>query len=184
MDSMTDTEPKAGWTEILGEHASNPSSPRTSGDTIHAFDTAYKVASCEQRIKAQFEQFIRAESRKASRQATMDGDPSFAQELNAAYIAAYAAGDFNWGGRVFRQYITGGSSISGTMYLFYLLLKRCQPDMTEELAARIFAESPEESGMAMAWALGNSESPEKRKAPGTNGTMDLETLDGPPRQPS
>jgi hypothetical protein len=163
---MPSREPPLGYSEVLGGHATNPTTPRMVGESVDALGRTWTVASDEGRIKAQFEQFLRQEARKAAEEALRDGDVRGAQRLDAAYIAGRAAGDYNWGGRAWLQFISGGSNLVGLMYLFYLMLRRCHPDITEETAALIFKEQPRRVSEIIRWALGNFLSLGLRTSPG------------------
>jgi hypothetical protein len=159
-------EPELGYTEALGEHGSMPEAPRSSGDIIHALGGQHRVSSCENRIKAQMEQFVRAET-AAEIQRTEATDPDEAEKERAVYLTRRAAGDYNWGGSAV---VSVMRTVKGIKHLLYLLLLRCNPKMTTELAERILKDNPKDCGMAIAWALGNSNAPQGSGATASNGS--------------
>lgn len=172
-------QPVPGWTEVLGAEATNPPDPSTSGEIIHAFGKEWKISADENRIKAQFEQKIRSEALKAIEDCS--DNPETYDRMMAAYVAERAAGHYNWDGRRCRN---ARGDVPGLTYLLYLLLRRCQPDVTEAQAAAIFQKHIRQAVQAIAWALGNFQTPEevmlgippgaKRKMTGTV----TQTLDG------
>ncbi len=54
--------------------------------------------------------------------------------------------------------------MKGARYLFFLLLRRCHPDMTEGMANQIADGNPEEFLASIGWALGNVKAVEEWKA--------------------
>jgi len=163
-------EPNAGWTEALGEQGTNPAQPRASGDMIHALGQTWRVSSCENRIKAQFEQWVRSNAKKQIAEIERTA-PEEANEFRSTYLRDLGAGHYNWDGRAIRQAIR---DIPGLTYLFFLLLRRCHPRITEAKAQEIMAAAAADSGLAIAWALGNSRTPTRTE---TNGVTVLEDLD-------
>ncbi|MDE2103623.1 MAG: hypothetical protein KGL39_40670 [Patescibacteria group bacterium] len=143
----------AGWTEVLGEHAANPQTPRTSGETILALGKEWKFSSLEARIKAQFEQWVRSGARIAIKEAELEGDMEEADKLRRAYQADLGAGHYKWDGRNVRS---ARGDIPGLKHLIFLLLRRCHPEITEETVDQIFKEAPRDCGVALAWASGKS----------------------------
>ncbi len=164
---MAEQEPNAGWTETLGSEASSPPAPRTSGDQLFALGEWWTVSSCENRIKAQVEQWVR---RNAKRAIAEEGNPEEANALRSAYMADYGSGHYNWDGRHVRS---ARGDLPGLRYLLFLLLKRCHPDMTEAKAEAIFRDNPQGCGAAIGWALGNASAPSETK------TTDGEKTNGP-----
>lgn len=143
-----------GYQEALGEHASNPPTPRTVGETIRALGKEWTVSSCEARIKAQFEKFLHDEAKKVIAD---EEDPNEADHLRSIYIADRTAGHYTWIGKHSRK---AQCDIPGVVHLLYLLLKRCHPNIDKETAFNIFQENPMEVGMAIRWSkgmLGNSQ---------------------------
>lgn len=171
---MTETqEPTPGWTEALGEHAGNPPTPRTSGETISALGQDWTCSSCEQRIKAQFEQRIRARAFQAAVETEDLGGPEEGAKARSAYLADRAAGHYNWDGR----YVRGAlNDVPGVNYLLFLLLRRCHPDVTEAQAAAIFRDNPAGASLVIRWALGNSAAPYEA-GPKAKGAKAPPTLD-------
>lgn len=150
-----------GWSDALGEHATNPPQNRTSGTySITALDETWPVSPIENRIKAQFETWVRNNAVNAI--ATMDGNQELFKEFQSTYISDRAAGKYNWpmsdsvleAGIVIRNALR---DVSGTRYMLFLLLNRACPKergMTEELAGRIYRDSPAQVSSAIRWALG------------------------------
>jgi hypothetical protein len=170
-------EPNTGWTEALGEHASNPAQPRTSGDTVHALGQTWRVASCENRLKAQFEQWVRANTKKQIAEVERTS-PEEANEFRSTYLRDLGAGHYNWDGRAIRQALR---DIPGLTYLFFLLLRRCHPRITEAKAQEIMVAAAQDCGLAIAWALGNSKTPTRTA---TNGVVVPEDPDVESAQPT
>lgn len=163
-------EPNIGATEALGEHASNPPTLRTSGDVVvTSWGAEYTLAGDEMRLKAQFEQWVRRNARRAIQEAEVADGPEEAAAMRSAYAADYGAGHYNWDGRHIRS---ARGDLPGLRYWLFLLLRRCHPDMTEELATSIFKDSPKGCGQAFAWVAGNWGSPGQKQAEtaGGNGT--------------
>jgi len=159
---MTDTT-QLSVSEALGEHAANPSTPAPPETTIFSLDREWKVSAVEQRIMAQFEQWLLKNGMKSitdcerfARLADTNEDrQSWLEEAasqRTAFMHARAAGKYDWQGEVWRSAIT---DIPGTRYMLFLLLQRCHPDMTHELAIKISKGNPKDTGAAVAWAMGN-----------------------------
>jgi len=70
---------------------------------------------------------------------------------------ARSAGSYNWNGDIWRAAM---SDIPGSHQLFFLLLRRCHPDMTEFLAMQIMKDKPKDVAQAVKWAMGNEQAPE------------------------
>ncbi len=151
-ETSIDNSKHIGWTEALGDHASNPPTPRTSGDSIYALGKHWKVSSCEMRIKAQFEQWVRLNAKQAITEALQAGDAEEADAMRKAYMSDIGAGHYTWDGRNVRS---ARGDMPGVRYLVYLLLNRCDSNVTYEMAVAIVAENPVETGMAIGWSLGN-----------------------------
>lgn len=168
-----------GWTEALGEHAANPPTPRTTGETIYALPCPdcggercdacdhtglrrWTMAPVENRIKAQFEQDIRRAAKKAITVAEQDDGPEEGNRLRSIYLADVAAGCYTWDGRYCRNAL---SDFHGFKLLFLLCLRRCQPDVTEDEVREIILNHSDECKAALTWALGNSRAPRKAKKP-------------------
>jgi hypothetical protein len=147
-----DKEPGLGYVEALGEAATNPSNPRTTGEELFALGQWWRVASCELRIRAQFEGWVRRGAKKAISDAEMEDGPEEAGAMRSAYQAALGAGHYSWDGRYCRS---ARGDLPGIRYLLYLLIRRCHPDVTESQVEAMFSENPRGCGMALRWALGN-----------------------------
>jgi len=145
-----------GLTEALGEHASNPAQPRSSGEHLQALGRDWVVSSCELRIKAQFEQWVRANAYRGVREAEEFGGPEEGTHARSQYLADRGAGHYNWEGRHCRNAL---DDLPGIAYLFFLLLRRCQPDVTPEVASAVFKDNPGGCTVSLQWALGNSSAP-------------------------
>lgn len=155
----------AGWTEALGGYASNPQTPRQTGFPIKYNGTVYMVSSVENRIKAQFETWVRSEAMNSISIAESMGKIELANKFASSFQMDFAAGEYNWGPskdprRVGGKAITNAMGTSGgVMKLMHLLLCRCNPTVTEELAYKIMEECQVATALAINWALGNSEAP-------------------------
>ncbi len=154
---MTDISSQTpGLTEALGEHASNPSTPKDTGEIIFSLGRDWKVSSLELRIKAQFEQHTRSLAMRTIKEIEDELGPEEGSSARSQYIADRAAGHYNWDGRFVRSAL---DDLPGIQYLLFLLLRRCQPEVTVELASKIAINNPTGCGMAIKWALGNSQTP-------------------------
>lgn len=161
-------EPSSGWTEVLGEHATNPPAPRRSGEVIFALGKEWTVSSCENRIKAQFEQWVRRNAQRELALLEKEMHPDEIRQYKSAYLADRASGRYDWpegqtinvAGSAIRSAM---HDVPGTVYLLYLLLVRCDPEVTLDLATQIFKDNPQNCGNAIGWALGNGQAPETAK---------------------
>lgn len=142
--------------EILGEHTDNPSEPRR-GDLVIALGQEWQVSPLEQRIKGQHERWLCGNAVKAIADAEQDGFADEAQRMRKEYLSARSAGSYAWNGEVWRAAL---NDIPGSHQLFYLLLKRCHPDMNEFLAMQIMKDKPRDAAQAVKWAMGNEQAPE------------------------
>ena len=166
---MAEQEPGGGWKEALGEHASNPPNGVTVGDTFEALGKTWRISSIENRIKAQFEEWVQDGAKKAISQTELSERPEEANRMRDAYLAAFGAKHYSWEGRHCRN---ARGDLPGLRYLLYLLLRRCQGQegVTEDVVDRIYRDNPRGVGMAMRWALGNPQRPAE------SGTAGQETI--------
>ena len=180
IESVPEVKPKpdpVGWTEALGGAASNPPTPRTSGEVLFALEKEWTVSSFENRLKAQFEQWVRRNAKRAIAETEMDDGPEEADKFRTAYVAAVGAGNYTWDGRACRA---ARSDIAGIQQILFLALRRCQPDVTEAQVTAMFREAPRDCGLAVRWALGNSSTPAAQAGDNGNGKATKPaTLDGP-----
>lgn len=153
---LLEREPEMGWIETLGEHASNPDQPRKTGEAIFALGQEWTVSEVENRIKAQFEQWVRQGAKQAAVEIGREDGPEAERLALDAYMTARAARKYQWDGQAVRDAL---SDVPGSQYLLYLCLRRCHPDMTEELARSIFLDAASQVGRALGWALGNLQPP-------------------------
>jgi hypothetical protein len=205
-------EPSIGYAESLGEHATNPVVPRTSGEAFFLFvrcedcngtgfnpiisvdqldtdDPNHKCPSCngkghtgevesewivscdEARLKAQFEQWVKKRAMLVI--AELEGEnPDMVRSMQAAFIADRAAGAYTWDGAACRG---ARADLPGLKHLFFLLLRRCHPDLTQGQSDKMFARSPAQAAFCMRWALGNPVSPSNRTE-GKSGREERETI--------
>jgi hypothetical protein len=180
-----DPDLSMGSTEVLGEHASFPEEKRSSGEIVYAqFDGklyGFRFSSCEGRIKAAFEQWVRKNAILSIGEDCM-GNSEVEKRMLEVYQEARAAGKYNW--RPQDKYSLAGSAIrealsstNGAFYLAYLLISRCKHpketeewlatsqykgDITEQLAEDIFARSAAAVRFAIMYALGNSPAPDRK----------------------
>lgn len=167
---MTETtqreEPNLGWTEALGEHGSNPAAPRASGDTLLALGREWQVSSLENRIKAQFEQWVRKSALATISEIEAEQGADAAAQFRASYMGDRGAGHYNWDGRYCRS---ARGDVGGIVHLLYLLLRRCDPGVTPDKAEAIFSDNPKGAALAIGWAVGNSKAPAEQPGSGTTG---------------
>ena len=183
-------EVEGGMTEALGEHGTNPVRPRTSGwqvpvahcpgcgwygppsagtcvkcmgDTV---EEEFTLSSCENRIKAQFEQWVR---RRAKRAFEEEDDVMAADALRSVYLSDFADGHYNWseerGGKYVAKALMSGQGFS---YLVYLLLRRCHPRVTEKQAYTLADANTAGFALGFRWALGNSDAPADKEVVGAS----------------
>lgn len=145
-----------GFTEALGEHASNPRQPRTSGEPLVALNEDWTVAPCEQRIKAQFEQHTRARALRVIYTLESEAGSEEADRMRSVFLADRMAGHYDWDGKHCRELRT---TQAGFVHLLFLLLRRCHPQMTEDKARAILEDNPKGAIAAVGWALGNVGTP-------------------------
>ena len=157
-------EAKLGWKDVLGEHASNPSQPRASGEKIQALGKTFTVSSCEHRIKAQFEEKIQADALRTALAVEDMAGPEAGAKALGRYIADRAAGHYNWDGRFVRGAL---DDVPGVRYLLFLLLRRCHKNLTEAQADAVFKDNPTGCTVAIRWALGNLQTPAAPNGLGT-----------------
>lgn len=167
MEVMEKKEPQPGWTEALGGHSANPDKPRR-GYTVQSIGDVWNFSSCENRIKSQFEDWVRDNARsepgRLEKRAAAENDASLQKEadaLRATFVAQLSAGHYNWEGKHCRE---ARGDLPGIYLLAFLLLRRCHPDITEEKAAAVFDGNTKDCFAAMGWALGNSISPTQGRA--------------------
>jgi hypothetical protein len=155
-------EQKLGVTEVLGEHATNPETVRTTGWPLHGAGRDWTVSSMENRIKAQIEQLVRRKALELIRITDQD-DPSSADALREKFSDDFTAGLYNYPdsdgleGSHVRKFMF---SRSGVPYVMHLLLLRCHKDITREQVLAIAKECPKEFIQAYKWALGNLLAPQ------------------------
>lgn len=142
-----------GWNEVLGASAGNPQQPRTTGYSFTSLEREWTVASCEARIKAQYEEGCQRWARESYKKVEQ-ADMEEAAAMRSEYIADYGAGRYTWDGR---YCLKSRTTMKGAHYLFFLLLRRCHPDVTEQTAKQVAEGNPEEFLMSIGWALGNVE---------------------------
>jgi hypothetical protein len=177
---VQEKEESCGWAEALGEHASNPTAPKTVGHEIQAGGVTWIVSNLENRIRAQFEQWVRAGAEHAF---STQGNPEVQRHMINLYVESRAARHYDWeestphseAGSAIRAAV---ADLPGMTYLFYLLLKRCHPGVTLKTARKILNECPQ-AIVATRWALGNSEAPQEGAANrnGTPKTQEPTTFD-------
>ena len=167
--SMEPVEPAIGWADALGQEVENPPTARTNGrQLIEPDGTTHTVSSCENRIKAQFELWVQNNALKAIAQVENGGDSERADKMMSAYLGDFGAGHYLWDGKYVRR--ARFESFSGFAQLLYLLMVRCNPEVTLEKATALLNKHSRQCGELIRWALGNSPAPEK--AGDRNGTAD------------
>ncbi len=165
-------EPPIGWTEALGPHASNPPEPRTVGYQVVSLDHTWTTASCEHGLKAQFEMYVRSGAAEAIRD-MMRIDPDEAERMRSTYLADFSAKKYKWGGKAVEEV---RRSPRGMEYYFFLMVRRCHPEVTEQQATKIMEGNIQGCLEAMIWSYsGNPPPPPRTEANGA--TLDA-TLDG------
>ena len=174
-------EPPIGWTEALGSEAGNPSDERGSGEVLHALGKEWIVSSCENRVKAQFEQWIRSNASQSCTMIEMEEGPEAGSAMRAAYLESRGAGHYNWGGRAIRQALV---DVPGLSYLMFLLLRRNHRDVTPQQCEAMFRDNVKGFTDAVKWALGNSEAPpekagNKNQTTSDDGRNGLERIKSP-----
>lgn len=165
-ESSGPAELPIGWAEALGPEAENPPTARTHGrQLIEPDGTTHAVATCENRIKAQFELWVQNNALRAIAQVEASGDMDCADKMLANYTGEWGAGHYSWDGKYVRK--ARFESLPGLSHLLYLLMVRCDPKKTEEQVNKLVHEYPRQCGDLIKWALGNSPAPEGQA--GANG---------------
>ena len=153
-ESSGPAEPAVGWAEALGPDIENPPQARTHGrELIESDGTTHAVATCENRIKAQFELWVQNNAMKAVAQVEAQGDLDRADKLMSAYTGDYGAGHYSWDGKYVRR--ARFESFPGMQQLLYLLMVRCDTTKTEEQVNGLMLKYPRQCGELLRWALGN-----------------------------
>mgnify|MGYP001608706481 CR=1 FL=1 len=161
-------EPGIGWADALGEDVENPPTARVHGrQLIEPDGTVHTLATCENRIKGQFELWVQNNALRAIAQVESTGDLERADKLMSAYVGDWGAGHYSWDGRYVRR--ARFESLPGINQLIYLLMVRCNLKETEEGVVELVRKYPRQCGELLRWALGNSPSPAAKKAVGDNG---------------
>lgn len=171
-----------GRTEVLGEHATNPPNPSAGGTTIATgwcdkcrkpivnelvgaacqrcdsliASREWSVSAVEDRITAQFEQEVRRKARAAYID-IVRSDAEESAEMRSLYMTEFASGAYNWndaGANVHNHVRTARKKTWGAFFMLYLLLKRCDPSMTEQLAIDIWLANPNDALSTYLWTLG------------------------------
>lgn len=168
-------EPRGGWVEALGEEGTNPPEPRTNGETLFALGREWKVASFENRLKAQFEQWLRRRAKQEILNTEIEDGPEEAAKMRSAYLADLGAGLYTWDGRHGR---TARGDLPGLQYVLFLALHRCQPEVTQDQVEEMFEENAINCGLALRWILGKSKAPAGTATPtGPKAAVSLEELE-------
>jgi len=149
----TEQQSVGGWNDALGEHASNPSNPRTTGFVVNSLGADWRFSSCENRIKGQFEEELCRRALAHLRQDRRELSEEESDKQLSIFMADRAAGHYSWDGKYGRG---ARNDWPGIFLKAYLLLRRCHPDMTLEQAEAIVRDNLKETGEAFRWAEGNS----------------------------
>lgn len=166
---MEPQEKELGWKDSLGEHANNPAIPRQTGEMVFGLGQEWIVSPWENRIKAQFEDWVQRNAKRAITKMEATEHPDNVRHYREAYIAMCGASAFVWpedagydtAGKAVREAL---ADLPGMKYLFFLCLRRCHPDIQERTANLIFAENPEGSLASIGFILKNIGAPEPKKA--------------------
>jgi hypothetical protein len=151
MDDILEPERGNSYSAALGEHANNPSQPRQVGVPLVLNGKEYTLATDEARIKAQFEAWMKGRAlRVIAEMAKVDADE--ADSLRSTFMVDVAAGAYAYDGRVGRA---ARKDWDGNIYLFWLMLRRCDPKVTLTEADELLTDYPKEVGLAMRQAQGN-----------------------------
>lgn len=154
-------EPPIGWAEALGQDVENPPEARTHGNKLYEPDgTEHTVATCENRIKAQFELWVRNNALKAIADVENTGDVDNADKMRSAYVGDSGAGHYLWDGKYVRR--ARFQDVPGIRYLLYLLMVRCDPKKTEREVSDLMTKYPKQCGELVRLALGNSQPPAEK----------------------
>lgn len=155
-----------GVAEVLGTHTDNPPQVRKDGTLVLALGKEFLASPGEQRMKGQFERWLKRnamiELKDVQESGVYDDERFRVFEENT--FASMASGKYKWNGSACR---TALGDLPGLQYLFFLLLRRCDADMTEETAEQIWFDNPSHAKFALRTALGNLLVPAKN--PGLNG---------------
>lgn len=161
----TSQRPSGSYADALGEHASNPPTPRTTGVSLVTRLGEWTLATDEARIKAQVELELKRRAKKEIKDAMLAGDADEARELREVYSEHCNTGAFDWDGKLCRKF---RSDWPGNQFLLYCFLRRCHPDMTLTLARNIFEADTDMCFLAMAEAMGNWSTPPGGKSAGND----------------
>lgn len=172
-------EPQGGWAESLGAEAANPAQPKPTGEVVWALGREWRLSTMENRLKAQFEQWVRSRAVAAINDIEQEQGPEVAASFRSSYLSDRGAGHYNWDGRHCRSART---DVPGICHMLYLMLRRCHPDVTPEQAEAIFRENSAGVALAFRWALGNPSQPTGTPAPHLVGEQTGAPAQQPPPQ--
>lgn len=178
MEEIKDPSDSVGFTEALGEHATYPTIPSSSGETLYVLECRqcsgvgcdvcgstgkqkWKVSADETRIKASFEMWVRTNARTCITEADQYQLPQEASEMRKAYAADFAAGKYTWDGE---HAAAARNTDAGMKQLLYLMILRCHPNITPEQVDDMFVEDVVACVSAVLWSLGNFKSVVRKKA--------------------
>ncbi len=155
---MDDRDRSIGWNEALGEHGGNPANGRRTGEPYLALGRQWLVAPLEQRLKGQFETWVKTNAKRAIRDAELNDGPEEADDQRSTYQSDLGAGYYRWDGRHCRK---ARKDVPGLVQLMLLLLRRCdgQEGVTEEQVMAMLSESPAEFMAVLNRAVGNAPAP-------------------------
>lgn len=165
------------WADALGQEVDNPPQARVHGrQLIEPNGRTYTVASCENRIKGQFELWVQNNALRGIAQVEATGNVERADKMMSAYTGDWGAGHYFWDGKYVRR--ARFESLPGVNHLIYLLMVRCHPEITEEEVVELVRKYPRQCGELLRWALGNSSAPTAPQSPGTVGAGHVAAVTG------
>ena len=158
-----------GWVDALGEHAANPPMAKMSDNVLHALGLQWQVSADENRIKGQFEAWVRRNARLTIHLIEDEDGPEEAAKERDVFQKAMGRGAYNWRGEAIRAAM---KDAPGLQHLLYLMILRCHPEgskqpITEQLVEEMYDESMLSRTAcidAISWSLGNFPSRLKKLA--------------------
>ena len=151
-----------GVAEKLGPYTANPSENGAAETLVVSLGKECRVSYLEQRLKGQYEQWLMENEIKGivacDALAISEEEKSFkesyrreADKQRDVFAKNRSAGKYRWMGEICRN---SWGDVPGIVQMVYLLLRRCQKDVTQEEAYDLYMNNRKDFEAAMWWALG------------------------------
>lgn len=160
LDHLPEKDRSVGWVDALGDEVNNPPMAKLSDNILFALGQQWQVSTDENRIKAQFESWVRRNARLTIHLIEQEDGPEEAAKERDTFQKAMGRGAYSWRGEACRAAL---KDTPGLQYLLYLMILRCHPEdskqpITEALVEEMWDESLTTRSVclnAISWSLGN-----------------------------